>query len=170
MTPAVTVQTTSDACQAFGAFLGLDEAVQPVVLRAALADPVYARKLVGSRGSTETIRYLLERAPAVTDTPAEYSDTELVASAVKAIARWAAAGLKRVDEKVYARRIAACQACEHLQAPPRRLIYGLLSSDDGRVCGLCGCVASKKALLPTESCPAMDLATPGFTRWGEKMG
>jgi hypothetical protein len=165
----VDMTTPDDACRAFGEFLGVGEAVPPAALRAALADPVYARKLVGSRGAPDAIRYLLARPPAHGDAPA-HSDGELVAGAAKALARWVFAGLKRVDDAVYERRLAACRSCEHLAKPTGSVLYALAGAGDERTCGLCGCVAAKKAALPTEACPAMDAARPGYTRWGEPMG
>lgn len=35
------------------------------------------------------------------------------------------------------------------------------------ICGLCGCVAAKKARLPHEACPGPDPRDPTQTRWGE---
>ena len=169
MMQAADLETPDDACRAFGEFLGLGEAVAPHVLRAALVDPAYARKLVGSRGSTAALSFLFERVPSIDESRAELSDATLVASAAKAIARWALGGMKRVDPAVQARRLDACRTCEHLEEAPRRALYEVFGGDDARACGLCGCVVAKKTSLPTEACPAMDAARPGFTRWGDRM-
>jgi hypothetical protein len=37
------------------------------------------------------------------------------------------------------------------------------------VCDLCGCVASTKIRLPTESCPGRHPLNQGLTRWGDKV-
>ncbi|MEP6620925.1 MAG: hypothetical protein ABJE47_16490 [bacterium] len=161
--------TPEDACREFGEFLGVGDAVSPTVLRAALADPVYARKLVGSRGAPDAVRYLLARPPAVRDGASQVSDANLARHAAKALARWVFAGMKRVDEATYARRTTACQSCEFFKASGDSALYALVGGAREGVCGQCGCVATSKASMPTESCPSMDPARPGFTRWGELM-
>jgi len=163
------IATPHDACREFGDFLGVGEPVPPAALRAALADPAYARKLLSSRGSLDAVRHLLARPPAPPNERHPISDTQLVLSATKALARWVMGGLKRVDDATYARRMAACRSCVHLRtrADEDSSLYALVGAAERETCGLCGCIAANKARLPTESCPALDPSHPGLSRWGE---
>ena len=98
----------------------------------------------------------------------------LAARAAGALARWGAAGIVRVEPEVFEQRWSACQACPHLVEPPRRMVYRISESlaprqADPRVCSACGCVAQRKARLPTERCPRADPAQPGLNRWGQAL-
>jgi hypothetical protein len=97
------------------------------------------------------------------------SSASLVLQASRSLLRWAAGSFKVVDDDHYARRMAACGSCEHLRAPAGNLVHDIVRAIDpaARVCGLCGCVAAKKARLPHESCPAADPHDTTVTRWGE---
>lgn len=97
------------------------------------------------------------------------STASLVFQASRSLLRWAAGSFKTVDDEHHARRMAACGSCEHLRAPAGNLVHDLIRAIDpaSKVCGLCGCVAAKKARLPHESCPAADPHDPTMTRWGE---
>ena len=64
----------------------------------------------------------------------------------------------------------ACRACPHLVDPPAdRLLYKLSTGSpvERKICDACGCVASRKARLPSEGCPKADPSDPARTRWGE---
>lgn len=112
-----------------------------------------------------------EAEPDAPDAPAvEHSSVRLVAGAARALARWGAAGLVRTSPEVFERRWSACQGCELLVSPPDRMVYKLVSlgsKSDPRVCSACGCVAQRKARVPTEHCPRADPADPSRDRWGE---
>jgi hypothetical protein len=172
----------------FARFLGLDEPLPETIVHRALADRPFLHNLIICRGSPSFLEVLFAdprnatfRAPAAPPdepeaapreaTPAvEKSNAQLIAGAAKALARWGAAGLVRAEPEVFERRWSACQACDLLVAPPDRLIYkvfSLGSKSDPRVCSACGCVAQRKARVPTEHCPRPDPEDASQSRWGE---
>ncbi|MGX1787138.1 hypothetical protein ACWIGM_10390 [Bosea sp. NPDC055332] len=157
-----------------GALLGLDEAVPVEVLTRAHADDRYATYLLRSRGHPELLTMLFGKAaesqPTSQAAPqVELSNSELLRKAGSAALKWAASGFKRIEPDVLERRNAACHACPYLKAAPDRILYKvtLSAQSDQRVCGACGCTASRKASLPDESCPMEHPEHPGFTRWHE---
>jgi hypothetical protein len=90
-------------------------------------------------------------APASTAATAPARSTlSLAAQAAAALVKWGKAGFTQVDADTYARRTSACDACPHLLEPPDGIAYSirLKRGEDLRACGLCGCVASRKARLP----------------------
>jgi hypothetical protein len=166
-----------------GRFLGLDEPVPAVVVRRAVEDPLYAHELVISRNAPGFLRALLNdpgnaayaQAPAVAQ-PVEAgteairrSNLGLAAKAAKALVKWGKGGFEQVDLPIYERRVSACKACPNLIDPPDQLAYRLIRGEgfDRKICNLCGCVASKKARLETETCPGVDPRDPSINRWGE---
>lgn len=157
-----------------GVLLGLEQAVPVEVLERAHADDHYATYLLRSRGHPELLTMLLSMATAnqQMSQPAphvELSNTDLLRKVGSATLKWAASGFKHVEPEVLERRNSACRACSYLQAAPDRFLYKVTLSarSDQRVCGACGCTASRKAGLPDESCPMEDPERPGFTRWHE---
>lgn len=109
--------------------------------------------------------------PRAEDLPGSF---RLAARAAGALARWGAAGIVRVESEVFEQRWSTCQACPHLVEPPKRMAYRISESlaprqADPRVCSACGCVAQRKARLPTERCPRADPAQPGLNRWGQAL-
>ncbi len=166
--------TLQNKCIEFGAILGLDEPVSETVLLGALNDSAYAHNLLVSRKTPDFLDVLLENPPyqpqaeIISD---EKSTIELVAELSQAIWRWSKTGFSTVDEEVYDRRYAACQACPHFVDPPKKALYKLLKADgpDAKICDLCGCVAPRKAHLTSESCAAPHPSIPGVNRWGEAM-
>src|SRR5262249_72531 len=101
--------------------------------------------------------------------PAGDSTAELAGRAAKAMARWTAGGLKRVDDETFQRRWASCQACPLLVKPPDRIIYKGLAvlTGDRQVCSACGCVAAAEGRIRSEHCPVADPEDPSRDRWGE---
>jgi len=178
-----------------GEVLSLEGPVPGPVLRRMLAEPAFARDVLTCRSAPAFLAVLFadhrnaayadEPAPAPAPAPAspsaeapastgaaERSNTELLKSAAGALLRWGKTGFSTVDAATFQRRWGACQGCPHLQAAPAdRAVYRVkLSSDvDGRVCDACGCVASRKARLPSESCPVADALDPALNRWGEPL-
>jgi hypothetical protein len=161
-----------------GRGLGLPGPVPGPVLRRMLAEPAFARDVAISRSAPGFLRALFDDPrtaryadpPAEAAGPAERSNAELLRSAAGALMRWGRTGFARVDEATFERRWSACQGCPNLGDPPEdRALYRVkLAGDvDRRVCGACGCVASRKARLPTETCPVADPADPAMNRWGE---
>lgn len=156
-------------CSRFGELIGLTGPAAPAVVRRAMADQRYAFYLLLTRDVPDMQRRLLEDPRNSEYEVAEKSTPELVGTAAKALARWTAAGLRSVDEEVFERRWASCQACPMLAEAPDRIVYKGLTmlTKDRRVCSACGCVAISKARVPTEHCPVTDPADPTRNRWGE---
>jgi len=76
--------------------------------------------------------------------PADYPP--LVAQAgslAKAVGRFVASGLQRVDDDAYRARLAICQSCDQYDADQKR-------------CRLCGCKTSIKLRMASEHCPLDD--------------
>ena len=156
----------------FGKVLGLDSPVPAAVMRRAMADSIFAHRLLTSRNSRGFLDSLMRdprnRAYDVAEPPTELSNRELIGKAAKALVSWGKSGFSQVDQETYTRRIDACHGCPNLGEPGNQLVYKLRrKSEDSRVCKLCGCVAARKARLPTESCPAAHPTEPGLSRWGE---
>ena len=62
----------------------------------------------------------------------------MAASFAGAMAKFAASGFKRLDERSHGLRMNVCGPCEHRQA---------------KRCACCGCFIAEKAWLPHEDCP-----------------
>ncbi len=183
------------SCRKFGEFLGLNTPVSPEVLLGAIADPLYAHHLMVSRSTPVFLEHLLTHPPAPKGTGqtlpgstvssvaepeaaavgeqqhAELSNAELLKKAATAVWRWSRTGFSEVDDETYKRRLAACAACEHIQDPPSKLLYRLATTSavDRKICGMCGCVVTRKAKIPSERCPAAHVSDPSLNRWGEPM-
>lgn len=177
--------TLDDVRDQLARILEYDESIPLDVVKAAITHPDFGRRLIASRGHCDTIRHLIARAPSPgrsetrfafdparrTEPQAavNHSSAELVAQASSSLLRWAATAFRPVDEATYARRWNACSTCEHLTEPSGNVVHDLtkLFAPSAKVCGLCGCVASKKARIPHEACPATDAFDAALTRWGE---
>jgi hypothetical protein len=157
----------------FGDFLGLEGPAPRAVFRRALVDDHYARYLITSRHRPSLLAVLFKdprnRQYEEPEAATERSSLELVVKAGGAMVQWSRTGFARVAAETFERRFAACQACEHLVAPPDKLVYKIrfAKASDPRVCNACGCVASRKAHLPTERCPVASADDPALNRWGE---
>ncbi len=165
-----------DQCSELGEMLGLNEPVSEDVLKASLQDENYANKLLSSKDSPEVLLHLLNNPPQHRLDPQAFSTGELVARAAGALLRWSKTGFKIVDDEALERRENACLACPNLRGPETLLEIIIPSSSindkpgnrtGNQVCRLCGCNVNKKIRLISESCPAIDLANPELTRWGE---
>jgi hypothetical protein len=171
-------------CAALGAALGLDEPVPIAVMRRAIVDKTFAFYLKNCRGNPRLLevlfadprneRYAGEEPAGEQPVPPDTGTRSSVAlawQAGQAAARWGAAGFARVAPEVFEARFDACRQCEYLVEPPDRIVYKvrLRKESDPRVCAACGCVASRKAALPTESCPVADRTDPSLNRWGEPL-
>jgi hypothetical protein len=138
-----------------------------------LADDKFAFYLIMAKDNPELKEQLLhdprnKEYEEKTETK-EFTNRELFAKASGALVKWAKAGFTEVDKLVYNKRIAACAVCPHLRKPSAKAVYLVSKLAGGKqaVCGLCGCVASRKAKLPSETCPAKDPLNPEINRWGE---
>ncbi|HEX4726178.1 MAG TPA: hypothetical protein VH298_00175 [Jatrophihabitans sp.] len=164
--------------------LGLSEPVSADVLLSAVSDREYARNLLLCKDAPVMLNFLLANPPQP-GTPVgqpvaepaepgpEHSTAQLLTAASKSFWAWTKSGFAVVDEATYQRRYGTCLDCPDLVEPPRKRIYQIVgaadAADSSKVCSLCGCVASKKARLPHESCPAEHAELAGMTRWGEPM-
>ncbi|TDC94552.1 hypothetical protein [Actinomadura sp. 7K507] len=140
-----------------GELAGLDGPAPAAVTRRALEDRAFGFYLLFARESPTLKKALLEdpRNAAYERAAEKAPTTSLLGTAAKAFARWGAAGFKRLDAAAYDARWRTCLACPELVEAPDRLVYNGLTilADDSRVCSACGCVAAKKAAVPTEGCP-----------------
>jgi hypothetical protein len=153
--------------------LDLEEAVSSSVLRRAREDDKFASYLMMSRHNKDTLNQFLN-APKnkeyeITDTAIEHTNLELAGKATKALFNWAKSGFQKVDEAVFDLRFSKCEQCEFLKDPPDKFAYQVVLSrkSSPKICGACGCSASKKAWLSTESCPVPDPLRPNYNLWGE---
>lgn len=179
-----------ELCAALGSALGLDQPAPLAVMRRALIDKQFCYYLANSAGNVKLLTVLFadprNEKYAETAQPSEPraeqphtrhqpvtapSNLTLALKAGRAITKWGAAGFGRVSAETFEARFGACQRCEYLVEPPERAIYKvkLRRENDPRVCSACGCVASRKAWLPTENCPVADPADPTVSKWGEPL-
>lgn len=140
-----------------GELANLGRPAPTAVTRRALEDEAFCFYLLFARDSPTLKRALLEDPRNAVYEPAaeEAPSALLVGTAVKAFARWGASGFKRLDGAAYDTRWETCLGCPRLVTAPDRLIYNGLTilAGDSRVCSACGCIAAKKAAVPTERCP-----------------
>lgn len=145
--------------------LGL-QAIAPHLVERALADPVFLNRLIMIRHDPDAVQSVMAATPASLPKWAVVADLRAIARVTTAVTRWATIGFQPVDEAVFRVRVAACQRCPHL-GESDTLVQRLAAGKQGRVCGLCSCAIEKKAMLPTEACPAIDPDRPGHNRWGD---
>lgn len=159
----------------FGDYLGIEEPVSRGVLRRAMEDSRFADYLITCRNRPKYLAALLNdprnQEYEMLEPTIEKSNRQLAIEAAKALLKWGKAGFSQVDRATFERRFGACQACPHLVEPPNKLVYKVKLSPEAdlRVCNACGCVAARKARLPTESCPVADPNQPGLNHWGEPL-
>jgi hypothetical protein len=97
--------------------------------------------------------WLVSRSARLEGEPIEYPSLATQAgNLAKAVGRFVASGLKRVDEETYQERLAICQACPLYDAVRKR-------------CVRCGCKTTAKLRMASESCPH-----PDGPRWGPSTG
>jgi len=160
-------------CVEIAAILGLAEPVREEVLLAAVADSTYAHNLLVCRGNQEFMDHLLANPPFVDATRGgeAIGTAALVRRAAESLVRWGKTGFSTVSAERYRERLAACNACQHLQAPPtpRAALYALAgaAANERTVCGKCGCVVTVKARRTSESCPDAHPNHAGLNRWGD---
>jgi hypothetical protein len=155
-----------------GELIGLDAPVSADVLLSAIEDREYARNLMLCKEAPPLREFLLANPPHRAEPEAgEHSTRALISEASRSFWAWTKSGFATVDEEQYERRFGTCLECPHLVDPPRKRVYRAIGAgggeEDNRVCDLCGCVASRKARLPHESCPAPHPELAGVSKWGE---
>jgi hypothetical protein len=102
-------------------------------------------------------------------TAEEPTNLQLAGRLGKSMLNWGRTGFTTVTDELYAKRLAACAGCDQLREAPDRLAYkvSLKKGEDKRTCAACGCVVSRKAKLPKDTCPLQDPENPVMNRWGE---
>ena len=97
-------------------------------------------------------------------------NVHLIGRAAIAFVSWGATGFKVAEESTIATRTSACERCEYYVDPPSTLVYRgvkLLTGKSEKICSECGCLVSKKVLIPGERCPKQDACNPNVSRWGD---
>jgi hypothetical protein len=157
----------------FAEFLDLDEPVSEQVIQAAINNPLYRHHLFACRNTPEFLERLISNPPvsekSLSSNLYHQSNSEIIAKGIKTLLNWSKVGFSVVDNETYEKRFSCCIQCPNLVEAPDRLIYRIISAKtvDSRICNVCGCVASKKASLPLESCPDKHPEYPHLNRWGE---
>jgi hypothetical protein len=156
-----------------GDYLGLEGPVPSEVLNRAINDKLFAHNLMVCRNNRRYLDMLLRDPKNEAFRPPELvldrGNMHLLGKAARAFVNWGKGGFAKVDEETFNQRFGACQVCPHLVEAPNRFLYKIkLSRDvDNRVCSACGCVAARKAKLPTERCPVADPNNLSVNRWGQ---
>jgi len=159
----------------FAEFLDLDEPVSEQVIQATINDPLYMHHLFTCRNTPEFLERLIANPPisekSLTSSSYHQSNSEIINKGIKTLLNWSKIGFSVVDNETYEKRFSCCIQCPNLVEAPDRLIYRIISvkTVDSRICNICGCVASKKASLPSESCPDKHPEYPNLNRWGEPL-
>jgi hypothetical protein len=178
ITELIEVQETEswdEICLRLGRFLGLNSAVPSSVMRRAMDDPLFAHDLISCRNTPAFLNVLMSDPANKYYEPAQEvikrSSFELASKAAGALLKWGKAGFSQIDKETYERRYNACLACEYLVDPPNQIAYKIsfAKKNDRKICNACGCVAAKKARIPTEACPMADPTNHALNRWGEPM-
>lgn len=160
-------------CREMGELLGLGAPVPEAVLACALQDEGYAHNLLVSRRQPGLLAYLLAHPPrqGVAGGAAPRSSIDLARKASVALWEWARTGFSTVDDATFHKRLDACGGCPQQTERPEGLLHRIAGGRaDGKICGLCGCPLSRKALLESEGCPEPHPTKPGLTRWEEPVG
>lgn len=112
---------------------------------------------------------LSERADTPQPVDQEPTNLQLATRLGKSMLNWGKTGFATVTAEIYEKRLAACAKCDQLRDAPDRLAYkvSLKKGEDKRTCAACGCVVSRKARLPKDTCPLQDPENPVMNRWGE---
>lgn len=142
-------------------------ALDDKVVERAMADPLFLNRLVMSRKDPAAVQAMLELGAQPLPKWAVPATLQSMGRVASALARWAAIGFQPVDDTVLQTRISSCRRCPHITAPGHMLVK--IVANTSQVCGLCSCAIEKKAILPTETCPAADPERPGYNRWNEPM-
>ena len=83
------------------------------------------------------------------------SNIELVLDVTKVLFKWAKLGFETVSESEYSQRLNICNQCPYLVDTTTSFLYKikLKYNEDMKVCSSCGCIVSRKAVMPKEECP-----------------
>ncbi len=156
-----------------GTMLDLDASVSSAVLARAREDDHFARHLFISRFDKDLLALFLNDEKndkyEIYEVPKNFTNVHLAKKAVNALTNWGKSGFETVTKELYEKRFGACEKCEFIKDPPSQFAYKvkLKRESDPRICSACGCGVSRKARLPTETCPVSNPACPGFNLWDE---
>lgn len=172
----------------FAEYLGTADPVPIGVILHAVEDQYFRSNLMLCRNRPDMLRSLFSNPKNVefeeqyrsesklggdtqAELPGQHGTLELLGRASKAVFSWAKVGFANVDMATFERRFSACQGCDMLSDPPTKMIYKLVKTKhtDPRICGACGCVASRKARMASESCPLASKEDSQLNRWGEPL-
>lgn len=151
----------------FGKLLGWPAPVPTAVLKKAISSEKYACYLVAARNNPQYLEVLFNVPPELKE---DKSNLQLLTRAASSLLKWGASGFGFAADDVYEKRLNTCLSCEYLREAPDKAVYNVKMSKqtDERVCSACGCVASRKARLRSESCPVKHPEDASLNRWGEK--
>ena len=174
--PAIDLKSFEEVRDYLSILLNLRDPITRDVVFAAIDDPLYLHHLLVCRDEPKFLEVLI-RSASETDfeanTKQEHNFQSLSTHAVKSFWNWAKIGFSFVDDSKLQSRLNACKSCPNFVVAPSNMLYKVVAGSNVKernmICQLCGCVVSKKALLPSESCPSRDPAKPQFTRWGESI-
>jgi hypothetical protein len=125
-------------------------------------DPLLLHHLSVTRDDPELFSLVLEAAGTGPAPPPEART--LAVNALRSLGAWVSTGLRMVPPEERERRLGICSACPHGRKQQMKGLYRLLSREpEELVCGLCGCIARRKAGLSSESCPDRSAGEGG--RW-----
>lgn len=140
--------------------------IPPRVVERAASDPLFLNRLIMVRDDPVATQALMATASGSLPKWTAPATVLALKHLTLGMTRWAATGFQPVDAATLDTRVAACRHCPHL-SEPGQMLQKLVAGSEGKICGLCSCAIEKKAMLPTETCPAVDPEQPGYTRWGE---
>jgi len=179
-------QTLEKSQQILGELINLGQPASEAVTRRALADQRYAHYLLITKDIPELRDKLLldprnesfesdgsrsdglKEVQSSVDGPS--GNIELIFRTTSSFLAWGKSGFKLADQNLLDKRLQACERCEFLTDPPKKLIYlglELVTGKRDKICKACGCFVKKKAMLPSEKCPKQDPVQPNLSRWGE---
>jgi len=159
-------------------FLGVTESLPNAVVASAAVDPLYFHHLLTCRDAPKLLAIMLKSPPrsnttATTD-KTNLTNVNLSKKAIKSFWKWAKTGFSFVEKERYEARLKTCYSCPNCTTPTEAILYKLLAvsktdANENKICGLCGCLVARKAMLPSESCPDTHPFNSTLTRWGEQL-
>jgi hypothetical protein len=175
-----------EAQKILGEMINLEQPASESVTRRALVDQHYAFYLICTKDIPGLQKKLLqdprnkafetndfcehEKRREPEEAKTKLDNIQLVHKAAKSFAEWGKAGFKVAQQSIIQKRLAACRKCEYFTDPPKSIIYQgikVITGKDDKICSECGCLVSKKVMLPSEQCPKQDPLQPCLSRWGE---
>lgn len=141
-------------------FMELKKNLPPEVIARANKDDKFLYYLISCKDNPTLLLHVInspENKKYITEDglSKEYTKVELLSKFTGSMINWAKQGFKQVSHETYAKRIQNCFSCNYLKPAPDNLVYKVKLARESRleICAKCGCVASRKARLVSESCP-----------------